>query len=58
MPDSPQSPRLTRLKGELDTDNRGALDAFWAEVAHEGAPLVEPVEGDSTGTVQVWQARP
>jgi enterochelin esterase family protein len=47
MPDSPQSPRLDRLRGDLDTGNRGPLDAFWAEVTHEGAPLVEPVEGES-----------
>jgi enterochelin esterase family protein len=42
----PESPRLARLQRDLDSGNSAALDAFWAEVSREGAPVIEPVEGD------------
>jgi enterochelin esterase family protein len=38
------SPRLTALAQELRAGNRGALDAFWAEMKGH-VPLVEPVPG-------------
>ncbi|GAA2342084.1 alpha/beta hydrolase-fold protein [Streptomyces kunmingensis] len=41
----PESPRLTRLLGEVHARGREALDLFWRELAQEGAPLVEPVPG-------------
>lgn len=42
------SPRLTRLAERLagltDQQRRAELAGFWEEVAHEGTPLIEPVE--------------
>lgn len=41
-----ESPRLRALKSELESGRAEALGRFWREVAGEGAPLVEPIEGD------------
>jgi len=35
------------LQKELEAGNLGALKTFWQEVAANGTPLVEPMEGDS-----------
>ena len=41
------SPRLVALQQRLAGDDRAALDGFWKEVAEQGTPLVEPIEGDA-----------
>ena len=41
-----QSPRIATLQRELEAGNSSAIDAFWQEVAVNGAPLFEPIEGD------------
>jgi enterochelin esterase family protein len=40
------SPRLEALRQELEAGNAKALESFWHEIAAQGAPLVEPIEGD------------
>jgi enterochelin esterase family protein len=37
------SPRLTELAAKVKAKQRGAEDAFWKQIASEGAPLVEDV---------------
>lgn len=41
------SPRLAALQRDLAAGAPGALDAFWAEIAARGAPLVEPIADDA-----------
>lgn len=43
---TPQSPRLAALAAQLAKGNSAAADKFWREVAEQGTPLVEPIEGD------------
>lgn len=45
-PDSPASPRLVALRAALAAADGAALGRFWAEVAAQGTPLVEPLPGD------------
>ena len=40
------SPRLVALKKDLKSGRSDALDEFWHEVAHQGAPLIEAIKGD------------
>jgi enterochelin esterase family protein len=52
-----RSPRLERLRADLADGTQGALDAFWAEVAERGTPLVEaapPGSADPTVTL-LWR---
>jgi enterochelin esterase-like enzyme len=41
-----KSPRLDALQEDLVAGNVAALNAFWEEVAQQGTPLIEPLEGD------------
>lgn len=41
------SPRLAALQRDLAAGTTGTLDAFWAEIAARGAPLIEPVADDT-----------
>ncbi len=40
------SPRIAALRDALANGERAALDAFWQEVALNGSPLIEPLEGE------------
>ncbi|MEM8533574.1 MAG: enterochelin esterase domain-containing protein [Chloroflexota bacterium] len=40
------SPRIDALQQQIATGNTAALDTFWDTVITEGAPLIEPIEGD------------
>jgi enterochelin esterase family protein len=40
------SPRIADLRRRIEGGDPAALDAFWREVAEEGAPIVEPISGD------------
>lgn len=57
--DLPLSPRLVDLQKELRAGNRAALEDFWKEVIKQGAPVVEPVQGDSQYVVVtfLWRAK-
>jgi enterochelin esterase family protein len=41
------SPRIRALRTELRAGKAGAAEAFWAEIAKSGGPLVEPAENDA-----------
>src|SRR5687767_14824568 len=43
---SAASPRLAALQQAVAAGDGADLEAFWAEVAARGAPLIEPLEGD------------
>lgn len=53
------SPRLAALHKELEAGNRAALESFWREVTKHGAPLVEPVKGESryVWLTFIWRAK-
>jgi len=40
------SPRISALRQALQGEDTAALDLFWKEVAEQGAPLIEPINGD------------
>lgn len=52
-----QSRRLTALEAALAAGDAGALDAFWQELAEQGAPLIEEIEGapDRRLVTFVWR---
>ncbi|SHG43133.1 enterochelin esterase [Streptoalloteichus hindustanus] len=45
-PELAVSPRIAELERDLASGAPDALPRFWAEVAGEGTPLVEPIAGD------------
>jgi len=49
------SPRLSALRKEVETGGQGALERFWHQLAAEGTPLVEPLEGDERLVTFVWR---
>ena len=53
------SPRLAALQKQLEAANRAALENFWQEVTKQGAPLVEPIEGESRNVwlTFLWRAK-
>ncbi|MGQ0570857.1 MAG: hypothetical protein ACT4P5_15235, partial [Armatimonadota bacterium] len=53
------SPRLAALQKELEVGNRAALENFWQEITKQGAPLVEPVKGESRNVwlTFLWRAK-
>ena len=40
------SPRIALLQQAIESGNTGALAMFWQEIAKNGAPLIEAIEGD------------
>src|SRR5437762_12041515 len=40
--DMPDSPRIQRLRADIDVGRPGAVEEFWREVTAAGTPLVEP----------------
>ena len=42
------SANIVRLKRELRANHGAAVKSFWEEVAHIGAPLIEPVPGEKS----------
>lgn len=45
---APESPRLRQLAEDVQSRGADSLEAFWRQVAAEGAPLVESADGDAT----------
>ncbi len=45
--DTPASSRLTLLQERLKTGDQSALEVFWKEISEKGAPLIEPIMGDT-----------
>ncbi len=52
------SPRIAKLRKEIENSNTGAVAAFWAEVEKQGAPLVEPMENGASDNLVtfLWRA--
>lgn len=57
--ETPSSSRLAALQKELEAGNRAALEKFWQEVTKQGAPLVEPINGESryVWLTFLWRAK-
>src|ERR1051326_3319141 len=57
--ETPASPRLAALHKELAAGNQVALENFWQEVTKQGAPLVEPIKGESryVWLTFLWRAK-
>lgn len=52
------SPRLARLRQDLEGRDAGALARFWDEIAATGTPLIEPIADDPEGRSRltfVWR---
>ncbi|HET6890977.1 MAG TPA: alpha/beta hydrolase-fold protein [Pyrinomonadaceae bacterium] len=57
--DRPLSPRLAKLRDQLKSGNRNALDSFWKEITERGAPIIEGVPGNDRDVLVtiLWRAR-
>lgn len=55
-----QSPRIERLRADLQRGDDCALETFWNDVAQHGAPLVEPTANDPRHVLVtfVWRGDP
>jgi enterochelin esterase family protein len=42
------SPRLKKLRNDLEKQNLKSLNLFWQEVTQQGTPLVEPIENSES----------
>jgi len=45
--DEPMSPRLSALKKQIAEGKRETLESFWQDVKKQGAPIIEPIAGDT-----------
>jgi enterochelin esterase-like enzyme len=45
------SPRMAKLRKEIELGNRSAVQQFWDETAGSGTPLVEPIPGDDRNSL-------
>ncbi len=52
------SPRIAALRKEIENGNSGAVAAFWRDIEKQGAPMVEPMEGNTADNLVtfVWRA--
>jgi len=52
------SPRIAKLRKDVEGGNAGAVTAFWSEIEKQGAPLVEPIEGNTSDNLVtfLWRA--
>lgn len=52
------SPRIARLRKEIEGGNRPAANQFWAEIEKSGTPLVEPIQDDERHSLVtfLWRA--
>jgi enterochelin esterase-like enzyme len=51
----PTSPRIAALTAQLAKHERGAEDAFWAQIAKDGGPIVEPGDAGNVLVTFVWR---
>lgn len=53
------SPRLVALRRATESGDGAPLAAFWREVAAQGAPLIEPIDGDDRYVLVtfLWRAQ-
>jgi enterochelin esterase family protein len=52
------SPRISKLRKDLEIGNRSAVQQFWDETAKSGTPLVESIPGDGQHSLVtfLWRA--
>lgn len=55
----PISPRLAALRKALENGDRPALEKFWQEATAQGAPIIEPIQGDDGNLLVtfLWRAK-
>ena len=53
------SPRIAKLRKDVESGNDGAVTAFWSEIDKQGAPLIEPMDGNHSDNLVtfLWRAR-
>jgi enterochelin esterase-like enzyme len=53
------SPRLASLRKDVEAGNRSALQSFWQDIAKQGAPLVESIQGDERNLLVsfLWRSK-
>jgi hypothetical protein len=45
--DPSASPRIAKLRRDIQDSGASAVERFWEEIREIGAPLIEPVSGDN-----------
>jgi len=55
-----ESPRMKALKASVESGKPGSVDAFWEEVKKQGAPLIEPLDGNDKNMLVtfLWRGTP
>lgn len=55
-----ESPRIKALRATVESGQQGSVEKFWDDVKKEGAPLMEPLQGDDRNTLVtfLWKGRP
>ncbi len=55
-----ESPRIRALKASVERGDRESVKSFWEEVKKTGAPLIEPIPGDSENMAAtfLWRGKP
>lgn len=48
---STESKRILQLKEAIESGNTEAVNDFWVEVARQGAPIIENIDGDDTNSL-------
>jgi hypothetical protein len=56
--DASASPRISRLRNDIESGKISAVEEFWAQMRKNGTPLVEPVPGDDRHSLVtfLWSA--
>lgn len=55
-----ESPRIKALRASVERAQQGSVEKFWDDVKREGAPLMEPLQGDDHNMLVtfLWRGRP
>jgi enterochelin esterase-like enzyme len=55
-----ESKRIRALRAAVERGDRESVNSFWEEVKKAGAPLIEPIPGDSEnmGVTFLWRGKP
>lgn len=53
------SPRIAKLREEIERSNGSAVQQFWEEMKTNGTPLIEPIQGDDSHSLVtfLWRAQ-
>lgn len=55
-----ESPRIKALRATVESGRQGSVEKFWDDVKKDGAPLMEPLQGDDHNMLVtfLWKGRP